>query len=83
MFTKALAKELAPSNIRVNAIAPGVIDTEMNNWLSEDEKKGLEDEIPMGKFGSGQDVGKTVLFLCGEGSQYITGQILTVDGGMT
>ncbi|MBI6871107.1 elongation factor P 5-aminopentanone reductase [Clostridium aciditolerans] len=83
LFTKALAKELAPSNIRVNAIAPGVIDTEMNNWLSEDEKKGLEDEIPMGKFGSGQDIGKTVLFLCGEGSQYITGQILTVDGGMT
>lgn len=83
LFTKALAKELAPSNIRVNAIAPGVIDTEMNNWLSEEEKKDLESEIPMGEFGRGQDIGKAVLFLCGEESKYITGQILTVDGGMT
>lgn len=82
LFTKALAKELAPSNIRVNAIAPGVISTEMNSWLSTEEKKALEDEIPMGRFGEGQDIGKTVLFLCGEGAKYITGQVITVDGGM-
>ncbi|MBV7274531.1 SDR family oxidoreductase [Clostridium sp. PL3] len=82
LFTRALAKELAPSNIRVNAVAPGVIDTEMNNWLSSEERKALEEEIPMGRFGNGQDVGKTVLFLCGEGAAYTTGQIITVDGGM-
>lgn len=82
LFTKALAKEMAPSNIRVNAVAPGVIDTEMNNWLSVDDKKELEEEIPMGKFGEGEDIGKTVVFLTSEGSKYITGQIITVDGGM-
>jgi 3-oxoacyl-[acyl-carrier protein] reductase len=82
LFTKALAKEMAPSNIRVNAVAPGVIDTEMNNWLSVDDKKELEEEIPMGKFGEGEDIGKTVVFLASEASKYITGQIITVDGGM-
>lgn len=82
LFTKALAKELAPSNIRVNAVAPGVIDTEMNNWLTTEERIALEEEIPMGRLGSGQDIGKTVLFLCGEGAVYITGQVITVDGGM-
>lgn len=81
-FTKALAKEMAPSNIRVNAVAPGVIETEMNNWLSGDEKKELEEEIPMGMFGKGEDIGKTVVFLASEASKYVTGQIITVDGGM-
>lgn len=83
LFTKALAKEMAPSNIRVNAVAPGVIDTEMNKWLSDDEKKELEQEIPIGQFGKGEDVGKTVVFLASEDSKYITGQIVTVDGGMS
>jgi Dehydrogenases with different specificities (related to short-chain alcohol dehydrogenases) len=82
LFTRALAKEMAPSNIRVNAVAPGVIDTEMNNWLSVEDKKELEQEIPMGKFGAGEDIGKTVVFLASEASKYITGQIITVDGGM-
>jgi 3-oxoacyl-[acyl-carrier protein] reductase len=81
-FTKALAKELAPSNIRVNAIAPGVIDTEMNGWLSEDDRKALTDEIPMMKFGEVQDVGMLVVFLASESSKYITGQVMTIDGGM-
>ncbi|MCB2294042.1 SDR family oxidoreductase [Clostridium algoriphilum] len=81
-FTKALAKELAPSNIRVNAIAPGVIDTEMNSWLSSDERKSLIDEIPMMKFGQVSDVGMLVTFLASENSKYITGQVITIDGGM-
>jgi 3-oxoacyl-[acyl-carrier protein] reductase len=81
-FTKALAKELGPSNIRVNAIAPGVIDTEMNAWLSEDERQSLIQEIPMMKFGTGEDVGKLAVFLASDSSKYITGQIITVDGGM-
>ena len=81
-FTKALAKELAPSNIRVNAVAPGVIDTEMNGWLSVDERKSLIDEIPMMKFGEVSDVGKLVTFLASENSKYITGQVIKIDGGM-
>ncbi|HEY8892179.1 MAG TPA: SDR family oxidoreductase [Clostridium sp.] len=81
-FTKALAKELAPSNIRVNAIAPGVIDTEMNDWLSSDERKALVNEIPMMKFGEVSDVGMLVTFLASEKSKYITGQVITIDGGM-
>ena len=81
-FTKALAKELAPSNIRVNAIAPGVINTEMNSWLSDEERKALAYEIPMMKFGEVQDVGMLVTFLASENSKYITGQVITIDGGM-
>ncbi|MCB2299129.1 elongation factor P 5-aminopentanone reductase [Clostridium tagluense] len=81
-FTKALAKELAPSNIRVNAIAPGVIDTEMNSWLTEDDRESLVSEIPMMKFGEVEDVGMLVTFLASENSKYITGQIITIDGGM-
>ncbi|MCB2289704.1 SDR family oxidoreductase [Clostridium sp. CS001] len=81
-FTKALAKELAPSNIRVNAIAPGVIDTEMNKWLSAEDRKSLVDEIPMMKFGEVDDIGNLVTFLVSENSKYITGQVITIDGGM-
>lgn len=81
LFTKALAKEMAPSNIRVNAIAPGVIDTKMNEFLSEEERRELESEIPVGRFGLPEEIGKTAVFLCSEDSSYITGQILRVDGG--
>jgi len=81
-FTKALAKELAPSNIRVNAIAPGVINTEMNGWLTEGERKSLINEIPMMRFGEVSDVGMLVTFLASENSKYITGQVITIDGGM-
>lgn len=82
-FTKALAKEMAPSNIRVNAIAPGVINTEMNKWLSEEERKTLMNEIPMMRFGNAEDIGKLAVFLCSDAANYITGQIITVDGGLT
>ncbi|QAA31936.1 elongation factor P 5-aminopentanone reductase [Clostridium manihotivorum] len=81
-FTKALAKELAPSSIRVNGVAPGVINTAMNKWLSEDEAAELTEEIPMGRFGEGSEVAEVVSFLCSEQSSYVTGQVITVDGGM-
>ena len=82
LFTKALAKEIAPWGIRVNCIAPGVINTEMNSWLSKEEKEGLEEEIPMNRFGEVEEIGRVAKFLASEDSSYLTGQILTVDGGM-
>lgn len=81
-FTKALGKELAPSNIRVNAIAPGVIDTNMNKYFSEEETKVLKEEIPMERFGKGEEVGKLAVFLASEDSSYITSKIITIDGGL-
>ena len=81
-FTKSLAKELAPSNIRVNAIAPGVIDTKMNSFLGDEDRKSLEEEIPMGRFGLCSEIGKIATFLCSEDSSYITGQIIRADGGL-
>ena len=81
-FTKALAKEMAPSYIRVNAIAPGVIDTKMNSFLTKEDRNELENEIPMGRFGLAEEIGKVAVFLCSNESSYITGQILRVDGGM-
>ncbi len=81
LFTKSLAKEVAPSNIRVNCIAPGVIDTKMNSFLREEEKKSLEEEIPLGRFGKPQEIGKLAVFLCSDDSSYITGQIIRADGG--
>ena len=80
-FTKALAQELAPSGIRVNCVAPGVVDTAMNNHLTQDEKKELLDEIPIGRFANGYDVAKAVLFLASHDADYITGQTLNVSGG--
>ncbi|WP_333859396.1 elongation factor P 5-aminopentanone reductase [Clostridium sp.] len=82
LFTKSMAKEMGPSNIRINAVAPGVIDTEMNSWLQEEERKELMEDIPIGRIGKSDDIGKIVCFLAGDSSQYITGQIITVDGGM-
>ena len=82
LFTRALAKEMAPSNIRVNAIAPGVIDTKMNSFLSDEDREGLEEEIPMGRFGKPSEIGKTAVFLCSDDSSYITGEIIRADGGM-
>lgn len=81
LFTKALGKEMALSGIRVNAIAPGVINTSMNGFLSSEEKLALEEEIPMGKFGEGKDIGDLVVFLASNKSKYITSQVITVDGG--
>ena len=82
LFTKALAKEVAPSGIRVNAIAPGVIDTTMNSFLSEDERIELEEEIPLGRFGRAEEIAKTAVFLASDDSSYITGQVIRVDGSI-
>lgn len=81
LFTKSLAKEMALSNIRVNAIAPGVIDTKMNSFLSDEDKESLEGEIPMGRFGTTEEVAKMAVFLCSEEASYVTGQVIRVDGG--
>lgn len=81
LFTKSLSKELAPFGIRVNSIAPGVINTEMNSFLSEEEKNQLVDEIPMNRFGDVNEIAKAVIFLCKDDCKYLTGQIIRVDGG--
>ncbi|MGN0813286.1 MAG: elongation factor P 5-aminopentanone reductase [Candidatus Coproplasma sp.] len=78
-FTKALAKELAPSYVRVNSVSPGVIDTEMNSHLSEIETEELISEIPLGRMGTGEDVAKACLFLAQ--NTYVTGEVLSVGGG--
>lgn len=79
-FTKALAKELAPSNIQVNAIACGVIDTQMNRCFSEEEREALREEIPADRFGNPEEVAGLALQLA-EGNDYLTGQIIALDGG--
>ncbi|MBQ7766056.1 MAG: SDR family oxidoreductase [Lachnospiraceae bacterium] len=81
-FTKALAKELAPSGIQVNAIACGLIDTQMNSHLSEDDLTALTEEIPAGRMGTPEEVGAAVISLLHMPS-YLTGQIITLDGGWT
>lgn len=79
-FTKALAKELAPSNIQVNAIACGCIDTEMNHCFSEEERALLIEDIPADRFGTPEEVGQLVINLLSSPA-YLTGQIITLDGG--
>ncbi len=81
-LTQALAKELGPSGIRVNCVAPGVIATEMNGHLTREDLAALEDETPLGRIGKPEEVAKAIQFLAGEESSFITGQVLRVDGGM-
>lgn len=81
-FTKALAKEVAPSGICVNCITPGVIDTEMNAEIDPESKKQLIDEIPLMRMGKAEEVAKLALFLASSDSDYITGQIIGISGGM-
>lgn len=81
-FTKSLARELASREIRVNAIAPGFIETEMTDKLSQAAVDAGKGQIPFGRFGKAQEVAKAVCFLASEDASYITGQVLHVDGGM-
>ncbi|MEW8955555.1 3-oxoacyl-[acyl-carrier-protein] reductase [Clostridium sp.] len=81
-LTKSIAKELGGKGIRVNAIAPGFIKTDMTEVLAEDVKNKLKDSIPLKRLGEGKDVAEAVAFLCSEGASYITGQVINVDGGM-
>ena len=81
-LTKALAKELAPSGITVNSIAPGFIDTEMNSSFTADEKKAITDDIPVGRAGHVKDVSAAALYLAGENSGFITGEVINVNGGI-
>lgn len=81
-FTKSLAKELASRGINVNAVAPGLIETDMTLALKEDIKSSLVKNIPMGRLGTVEDVANIVVFLASEKSNYITGQVINVDGGM-
>ena len=80
-MTKALAKEVGPSGVRVNCITPGVIDTDMNKNLSKDDLEQLKSDTPLGKIGKTEDVAKAILFLCSDDARFITGQVLGVNGG--
>ena len=81
-LTKALAKEVGPSGIRVNVVTPGVIDTDMNAQLSADDRAVLADETPLGRLGAADEVARTILFLCSDSASFITGQVLGVSGGL-
>lgn len=81
-LTKATAKEFAPRGVRVNAVAPGFIQTEMTAKLPEEAREALAKQIPLGTLGVPEDVAKAVAFLCSEGAAYTTGHVLNVDGGM-
>lgn len=80
-LTKALAKEVGPSNVRVNCITPGLIDTPMNDCYSSDDLQLIADETPLMRIGKGEDVANAVLFLSGDDSLFVTGQIIGVNGG--
>lgn len=80
-MTRALAREVGPSGITVNAIAPGVVDTEMNAGLTEEDRRALCDDTPLCRLGTPEEIAEAVFFLAGEGAGFITGQILGVNGG--
>lgn len=80
-ITKALAKELAPSGITVNAVAPGLIDTSMNSDISVEDLNAFVEEIPLGRMGTAEEVASAIYYLASEDASYITGQVLGVNGG--
>lgn len=82
-YTKALAKELAPSGINVNCVCPGVIDTPMNARFSKQEMLELAEQTPLGRIGKPEDVAELISFLCSEKSDFITGQVVACDGGFS
>jgi 3-oxoacyl-[acyl-carrier protein] reductase len=82
-FTKSVAREVALRGITVNAVAPGYVETELTGSLPENVKEQIREQVPMGRFGSVEEVAEVVAFLVGEGAGYVTGQTVAVDGGMT
>ena len=81
-FTKSVARELASRGITVNALAPGFIETDMTSVLKDDIRQMMLKQIPLASFGQAEDIAHAALFLAGPGGRYITGQVLTIDGGM-
>ena len=81
-LTRSLAMELAPSGIRVNCVAPGVIDTDMMASFTAEDKAALAEETPVGRLGTAEEVAKLLLYLAGEDAGYITGQVFGVNGGL-
>ena len=81
-FSKSLAREIASRNVSVNCVAPGFIQTQMTEKLSDEQKEAAVQQIPMGRMGAPSDIASMVLFLASPLSDYITGQVLVVDGGM-
>jgi len=81
-FTKAVAREVASRNVTVNAVAPGYIATGMVEDLTEEQQRQILERIPMGRFGTSEDVAETILFLSSAEAGYLTGQVLTIDGGL-
>ncbi len=82
-YTKALAKEVAPSGITVNCVCPGVIDTPINARFSKEELDALAEQTPLGRIGKAEEVAELISFLCSEKASYITGQVITCDGGFS
>lgn len=82
-FTKSVAREVASRGITVNAITPGFIKSDMTDKLTEEQKQKLVQNIPLGRIGLPENIAKMVAFLCSEDADYITGQVITVDGGLT
>ncbi len=81
-FTKSVAREVANRNITVNAVAPGYVETELTGGLPENIKEQILNQVPMSRFGEPQEIAEVVAFLAGDGAAYVTGQTITVDGGM-
>lgn len=81
-YTKALAKELGPSNIRVNCVSPGVIDTEMNAHLTQADLAALADETPLGRIGTAQEAAAAIAFLASDEASFLTGQVVSPNGGL-
>lgn len=81
-FTKSLAKEVGSRNITVNCVAPGFIDTDMTSYIGQNEKNDILKKIPLNKFGSPEDISKLVMFLMSDEASYITGQTISIDGGL-
>jgi len=81
-FTKSLAKEVGSRNITVNCVAPGFIDTDMTSYIGQNERNEILKKIPLNKFGSPEDISKLVMFLMSDEASYITGQTISIDGGL-